>query len=364
MILSEITSFLNAEIPLALQENYDNCGLLIGDLSTDIKGALVCLDLTEDVMDEAIKKNCNLVISHHPLIFSGIKSLTGRNETERLVIRAVSEKIAVFALHTNLDNHYDGVNRLLCEKLGIENAVILKPVSDTLRKLVTFCPPAHADNVRAAIFEAGAGQIGNYDFCSFNAPGNGTFRAMDGANPFVGQKGQLHAEPELRIETIFPAFIESAVISALKKSHPYEEVAFDIYPLTNVHQRIGAGMTGTLPKALVADEFLRQVKEILNIGCIRHTSLKNKKIKKIALCGGSGSFLIKDAISCGADIYMTGDIKYHDFFIPENKMILADIGHYESEQFTKELIYTLLKKKFTTFALFISETNTNPVNYL
>ena len=364
MILSEITSFLNSEIPLALQESYDNCGLLIGDSSSEITGALVCLDLTEGVMDEAIKKNCNLVISHHPLIFSGIKSLTGRNDTERLVIRAISNKIAVYALHTNLDNHYQGVNRLLCEKLGIENAVILKPASDTLRKLVTFCPPAHADKVREAIFETGAGHIGNYDSCSFNAPGNGTFRALPGADPFAGEPGKLHTEPELRIETIFPAYLENAVIAALKKTHPYEEVAFDIYPLTNVHQRIGAGMTGNLPEAVDAEEFLHKVKEILSIGCIRHTALKNKKIKKIAICGGSGSFLIKDAISCGADIYMTGDIKYHDFFIPENKMILADIGHYESEQFTKELIYTLLKKKFTTFALFISETNTNPVNYL
>jgi len=364
MILSEITSFLNAEIPLALQESYDNCGLLIGDSSSEITGALVCLDLTEDVMNEAIKKNCNLIISHHPLIFSGIKSLTGRNDTERLVVRAISEKIAIYALHTNLDNHYEGVNRLLCEKLGIENAVILKPVSDTLRKLVTFCPVSDAEKVRESIFNAGAGHIGNYDHCSFNTTGNGTFRALAGAEPFVGEPGKLHTEPELRIETIFPSFLENTVIAALKKAHPYEEVAFDIYPLTNLHQRIGAGMTGTLPQAIAAEDFLRQVKEILNIGCIRHTTLKNKKIKKIALCGGSGNFLIKDAISCGADIYMTGDIKYHDFFIPENKMILADIGHYESEQFTKELIYTLLKKKFTTFALFISETNTNPVNYL
>ena len=364
MILSALLSFLNNEIPLALQESYDNCGLLVGDPNSEITGVLVCLDLTDDVMNEAISKNCNLIISHHPLIFSGLKSLTGRNETERLVIRAILGNIAVIAIHTNLDNHYEGVNRMLCEKLGIENAVILKPVTDTLRKLVTFCPPAYADKLRQAIFEAGAGQIGNYDSCSFNAPGNGTFRAMDGAKPFVGQQGQLHTEPELRIETIFPAYHENRVITALKKSHPYEEVAYDIYPLSIKHEQVGAGMTGSLPEAIDAEEYLRHVKKILNTGCIRHTSLKNKKIKKIALCGGSGSFLIKDAIYCGADIYMTGDLKYHDFFIPENKMILADIGHYESEQFTKELIYTLLKKNFTTFALFISETNTNPVNYL
>ncbi len=364
MILSDITSHLNSQIPLSLQESYDNCGLLIGDLHEEIIGALICLDITKEVMDEAIEKKCNLIISHHPMIFAGIKSLTGRTDTEKLVIRAIQNKIAVFAIHTNLDNHYEGVNKTLSSKLGIVNAEILKPMPDKLRKLVTFCPSSHAAQVRDAIFEAGAGQIGNYDSCSFNATGEGTFRALAGANPFVGESGKLHFEPETRIETIFPSYLENAVISALKKVHPYEEVAFDIYPLTNLHHRIGAGMIGNLPEAVDAEEFLISVKKILNLGCIRHTNLKNKKIQRIAICGGSGSFLIHDAISCNADIYMTGDIKYHDFFIPENKMILADIGHYESEQFTKELIYTFLNKKFTTFALFISGTNTNPVNYL
>jgi len=364
MILSEITSYLNSRFSLSLQESYDNCGLLIGNPDAEITGALICVDVTGDVLDEAVSKNCNLIISHHPLIFSGIKSLTGRTDTERMVIRAIKENIAVFALHTNLDNHHEGVNSFLCSKLGIMNFEILKPLPDTLRKLVTFCPPSHAGQVRDAIFKAGAGHIGNYDCCSYNSAGEGTFRAQAGAHPFVGEVGILHTETELRIETVFPAFIENEVIKALKEAHPYEEVAYDIYPLTNIHHRIGAGMIGNLPQAVEAEDFLLHVKEILRIGCIRHTNLKNKKIQKIAVCGGSGSFLIKDAISCNADIYMTGDIKYHDFFIPGNNMILADIGHYESEQFTKELIYTLLKKKFTTFALFISGTNTNPVNYL
>jgi dinuclear metal center YbgI/SA1388 family protein len=364
MILSEITSYLNSQIPLSLQESYDNCGLLIGNPEAKITGVLICLDITEEVVDEAVKKNCNLIISHHPLIFSGIKSLTGSTDTERIVIRAIREDIAVFALHTNLDNHFEGVNQFLCSRLGIINTEILKPLPGILRKLVTFCPASHVVKVRDAIFNAGAGQIGNYDFCSYGAQGEGTFRALAGANPYVGEPGKLHTEPEMRLETIFPAFLENAVISALKQAHPYEEVAFDIYPLANKHNRIGAGMTGTLPEAIDAEEFLLFVKKTLQIGCIRHTNLKNKKVQKIAVCGGSGSFLIKDAMSCNADIYMTGDIKYHDFFSPENGMILADIGHYESEQFTKELIYTLLKKKFTTFALFISGTQTNPVNYL
>ncbi len=364
MILSEFTSYLKSLVPLALQENYDNSGLLIGLEETEISGALICLDVTSDILDEAIEKKCNLVISHHPLIFSGLKSITGRSETERLVMRALKENIAIYALHTNLDNHYEGVNHILCQKIGIQHPEILRPMPGILRKLVTFCPVSYANAVRNALFNAGAGQIGNYDSCSFNSNGEGTFRALEGATPFVGEPGKLHAEPEFRIETIFPAYLENAIINALKQAHPYEEVAFDIYTLNNPHHKIGAGMIGNLQNAMDAKDFLQGIKNILHIGCIRHTELKNKKVQRVAVCGGSGSFLIKDAMNCGADIYLTGDIKYHDFFLPGDAMILADIGHYESEQFTKELIYTLLKKKFTTFALFISGSNTNPVNYL
>jgi dinuclear metal center YbgI/SA1388 family protein len=364
MLLSEITSYLNTEIPPALQESYDNCGLLIGDAKMEITGVLVCLDITAGVFDEAAEKHCNLIVSHHPLIFSGLKSLTGRNETEQLVLRAVRENVAVFALHTNLDNHNRGVNHFLCGKLGIEHVEILRPVAGNLRKLVTFCPTLHAGKVREAIFSAGAGHIGNYDFCSFSGSGEGTFRAQAGSNPFVGEQGKVHTEPELRIETVFPDFVENKIVAALLQAHPYEEVAYDIYTLKNTNHQVGAGMIGTLREAVPAELFLLQVKAVLQLGAIRHTGFQNKKVQRIALCGGSGSFLISDAMRCNADIYMTGDIKYHDFFIPGDKMILADIGHYESEQFTKELIYTILKKKFTTFALFISGTNTNPVNYL
>lgn len=364
MILSQITNYLDELFPAALQESYDNCGLLLGNPEMEISAALICLDITSEVLDEAIEKNCNLIISHHPLIFSGLKSLTGRNETERMVLRCITERIAVFALHTNLDNHNEGVNRHICEKLGLSEVRILRPVSDTLRKLVTFCPAAYAEKLREALFNAGAGYIGKYDSCSFNLQGEGTFRALDGAKPFVGKISELHTELEVRIETIFPKHLESRIIQTLKQNHPYEEVAFDIYAVTGPDVQTGAGMTGFLPEDVDAEKFLEKVKCIFHAGCIRHTTLKNKKVRKIAVCGGSGSFLIKDAIRCKADIYITGDIKYHDFFIPENGMILADIGHYESEQFTKELIYTLLKKKFTTFALFISGTNTNPVNYL
>ncbi len=364
MILSEITAYLNSLVPLALQESYDNCGLLIGNSSEEINAALICLEVTNSVMDEAVANNCNLIISHHPLIFTGIKSLTGKNEIERLVIRAIRSNIAIFAIHTNLDNQSDGVNKMLCDKLGIENPKILSPLYEKLRKLVTFCPPSHMEVVRDAIFKAGAGHIGNYDSCSYSSSGMGTFKGLPGSDPFVGEAGKLHSEHELRFETIFPIFLEKDIIDALCKAHPYEEVAYDIIPLNNLYLQTGAGMIGMLPKAIDAEEFLLKVKNILKVDAIRHTDLKNKKVQRISVCGGSGSFLIKDAMRCGADMYMTGDIKYHDFFIPENQFILADIGHYESEQFTKELIYTLLKKKFTTFALLISGINTNPVNYM
>lgn len=364
MQLSEITSYLEQNIPTALQESYDNCGLLTGNHSMEIEGVLITLDVTNEVITEAISKKCNLIIAHHPIIFSGLKSLTGKNDVERIVIRAIKEDIAIYAIHTNLDNHMEGVNRILGQKLGLTNLQILRPMSNQLNKIVTFCPASHAEVVKQAIFDAGAGQIGNYDCCSFNTEGIGTFKALEDASPFVGESGKIHTENEIRIETIAPEYLTKKIISALLKAHPYEEVAYDIFALKNESKYVGAGMVGTLDEAIDAMDFLNKAKKILGTGCIRHTSASNKKIQKVAICGGSGSFLIKDAISCKADIYLTGDIKYHDFFIPENRMILADVGHFESEQYIKELIYTLLKKNFTTFALFISESNTNPINYL
>ena len=364
MLLSGILQYLDEQAPFALQENYDNSGLIIGGQNTEIHSALICLDITEETMQEAVDRKCDLVISHHPMIFQGLKRITGLTATERLVALAIRENIAVIALHTNLDNHPSGVNRLLCQKLDILNPRILRPMEGQLRKLVTFCPKSHADRVRSALFAAGAGHIGNYDSCSFNSNGRGSFRALSGSNPFVGVLNELHFEEEERMEVIYPQYIEKQLLTSLVASHPYEEVAYDIYPLSNRIPNAGAGMIGELASPLDPSEYLNKVKMTLSLGCLRHTELPDKMISKIAVCGGSGSFLIGDALSAGADLYLTGDIKYHDFFIPEKRMLLADIGHYESEQFTKELIYTLLKKKFPTFALLISETLTNPVNYL
>jgi dinuclear metal center YbgI/SA1388 family protein len=364
MKIREIVRPLEELAPLFLQESYDNSGLLIGHPDNETDKVLITLDVTEEVLEEATLKKCNLVISHHPLIFGGLKRITGNNTTERMVEKAIKNNIGIYACHTNLDNVTNGVNGILCEKIGLINTKILSPGKGLLRKLVTFCPADHAEKVRRALFEAGAGHIGNYDSCSFNATGTGSFRGSEETNPFVGEKGTLHYENEIRIETIYPVYLEETVLKALFSVHPYEEVAYDIYKLENKFNKTGAGMMGELEKETDESEFLNFLKKITNSGCIRHSRLTGKKIKKVAVCGGSGSFLIEEALKAGADIFITGDVKYHDFFKGNSKMVIADLGHYESEQFAKELIYSILKNNFPTFAVLISVLNTNSVNYL
>ena len=281
----------------------------------------------------------------------------------RTIIKAIQNNVAIYAAHTNLDNVQQGVNKKICEKLGLINCKILSPKKSLLKKLVTFCPKEHVEKVQAAIFSAGAGKIGNYDECSFNADGTGTFRAGEGTNPFVGKIGERHNEKEIRIETIYEAVNQSKIIHALIESHPYEEVAYDIYPLDNVYQNIGSGMIGELVKETDEKEFLSLVKQKMQTGCIRHTKLLNKKVRKVAVCGGSGSFLLNEATRQGAQCFISADFKYHQFFDSDGKIVIADIGHYESEQFTKEIFYELLKEKIPTFALHFAETVTNPVSY-
>ena len=364
MKLKEITNFLEEHAPMQLQEDYDNAGLLTGSPEKDITKALITLDVTAAVMEEAINNGCELIIAHHPMIFKAIKRLTGQTETEQLIIKAIKNDLAVYAFHTNLDNVSNGVNGILAEKLGLKNTRILSVKPGKLRKLVTFCPVNYAEKVREAIFNAGAGHIGNYDSCSYNLEGEGTFRGLEGANPFVGKKGELHFEKEIRIETIVPDFKINAVVKAMLAAHPYEEVAYDVYPLENDNPNTGSGILGEVEEEINEKVFLEKVKNILNAGVIRHSPLTGKNIRKVAICGGSGSFLIGQAYYSGAEIFITADVKYHDFFGYKGKMVIADAGHYETEQFTKELIYSILKKKIPTFALLISELNTNPVNIL
>ena len=363
MKIAEIIGYLESLSPLSLQEEYDNCGLLLGDPECEFHKALLCLDLTREVMEEALNQNCNLVISHHPLIFKGLKKLTSTQPETSVITMAMKHDIAVYAIHTNLDNTLHGLNALLLSRIGISRYRILSPKTGMISKLAVFCPVDHAGKVRQALFNAGAGHIGNYDCCSYNTNGDGTFRASDNADPFVGEKNVLHVEKETRIEVVFPRYLEDRIVDALITAHPYEEVAFDLYPLQNKLPQAGAGLIGEFDEPCDEILFLQRLKNILNIPVIRHSALLSKPVKTVALCTGSGSFLLRDAIGAEADAYLTADLKYHDFFGAGNKLLLADIGHYESEEGVKEWLYAALIEKFPNFAFLISEVNTNPVHY-
>ncbi|MBE0650300.1 MAG: Nif3-like dinuclear metal center hexameric protein [Bacteroidales bacterium] len=365
MKIKKITDFLEQIAPLGLQESYDNSGLLIGSPDKNINKALISLDVTEEVMDEAIKNGCDLIISHHPLIFKGLKKLNGGNLVENLVVKAIKNDVAIYAIHTNLDNISGGVNGALAKKIGLKQTKVLYSKGGELNKLVVFCPQSHAEEVRNSMLDAGAGHIGNYSHCSYNTEGQGSFKAGEGADPYVGEIGKTHFENEIRIETIVPRWMISKVINAMLEVHPYEEVAYDIYPLTNKSENIGSGLIGILEKETDIEEFLKELKMTLQASGLRHGPFHStRKVKKVAICGGSGSFLMEDAYRQGADLFVTADLKYHDFFLYHGEMTLVDAGHYETEQFTKELLFDLITKKFPNFALRISNMNTNPVSFM
>lgn len=337
MQLKEITQFIESIAPLSFQELYDNSGLNIGHPDDEITGILITLDITEDIVDEAISKKLNLIVAHHPIIFNGLKKLNRKNYVERCVAKAIKNDIAIYAAHTNIDSVFGGVNSKICQKLQLQNCRMLVPMQSFLKKLVTFVPVADAEKVRMAMFEAGAGHIGNYDSCSFNQAGLGSFKGNDQTNPYVGEKNQLHFEEETRIETIFPKHIQFKVIQALLSAHPYQEVAYDIYPLENEFAQGGSGMIGELAEPVDELSFLQNLKEVFNCKVIKHTQLLGKPISKVAVCGGSGSNFLKNAMAQNADLFISGDFKYHQFFDAEQQILIADIGHYESEQFTKEV---------------------------
>ena len=363
MKIQDITNFLESVAPVSLQESYDNAGLLTGSPTWECKGIITTLDATEEVILEAIQNNCNLVVAHHPIIFGGLKKINGKNYVEKAVITAIKNDIAIYAIHTNLDNVMEGVNGKMADRLGLRNRRVLQPKKNQLKKLVTYVPTLQAEKVRDAVFEAGGGQIGNYSECSFNTAGEGTFKAGPGTDPFVGTPGERHTEQEVKIELVFPAWLERPVHNALIKAHPYEEVAYDIFPLENAYPKIGSGMIGELESEITEQDFLQLLASSFELSIVRHTPLKGKMVKTVALCGGAGSFLIGTAVASGADFYITGDIKYHEFFDANSRLVVADIGHYESEQFTVELLFDILTKKFPTFAVQKSRVKTNPVNY-
>ena len=363
MKIAEIVSVLENLAHPSLQEPYDNAGLITGDQSWECSGILVTLDATEEVITEAGVKNCNLIVAHHPIIFSGLKKITGKNYVEKAVIAAIKNDIAIYAIHTNLDNIITGVNGKIATLLGLENISVLSSKENILKKLFTFVPVNEAALVRNAIFEAGGGHIGNYSECSFNAGGTGTFKAGETTNPFAGKTGVQHKENEIKIEVIFPAWLEKNIIHSLLAVHPYEEVAYDIISLENSFRETGSGIIGELKDPEEETDFLSKLKKIFNLSVIKHTPLKGPFVKKVAVCGGAGSFLIPKALTARADFFITSDIKYHEFFDANNRMVIADIGHYESEQFTIDLLKDVLAQKFPTFAVLKTEVNTNPVRY-
>ncbi|MCE2962700.1 MAG: Nif3-like dinuclear metal center hexameric protein [Chitinophagales bacterium] len=363
MIVKDIISILENWAPPAYQESYDNSGLLTGDAQMSIERALITLDCTEEVIDEAIRENCQLIIAHHPIIFSGLKKLTGRNYVERTIIKAIKNDIAIYAIHTNLDNIQTGVNQMMAQRLGLKNCKILRPKKNLLRKLVCYVPKGNLESVSSAIFEAGAGHIGNYSHCGFSSEGIGSFMGNNQSNPAIGSPDKLEKVEESRFETVFPSYLESRVIQALMKAHPYEEVAYDVYAMENSHWQVGSGLIGEIDEELSLIDFLTRTKDKFQLKTLKYTDL-SRNVRRIALCGGSGSFLRLDAAASGADVYLSSDFKYHEWFDAEGKLSYVDIGHYESEQFTKELIFNYLEKNALSLQSKISKVNTNPVNYL
>ncbi|MDC7995859.1 Nif3-like dinuclear metal center hexameric protein [Altibacter sp. HG106] len=361
MKIQEAIRHLQELAPLSYAEDFDNTGLLVGNSGADLTGILVTLDTLETVVEEAIEKKCNLIVSFHPIIFSGLKKITGRTYVERVVQMAIKNDIAIYAIHTALDNHWNGVNAKICEKLRLSNRQVLVPKSQTLQKLVTYVPQAEAGSLKKALFAAGAGNIGNYDHCSFALEGVGSFRGNEDANPTLGERGSIHYENETQLGVIFPKHIKNTLLAALKEAHPYEEVAYEIYTLENTHQHLGMGMIASWDQGITEQQFLQQLKDTFHCGCIKHSKLLGMSIKKVAVLGGSGSFAIDAAKAAGADAFVTADLKYHDYFTAEDQILLVDIGHYESEQYTKELLVDALKEKITNFAVVLSQINTNPI---
>ena len=361
--IKEVINVLEKLAPLAWQESYDNAGLQTGNPNDEVTGVLITLDCTLEVVEEAIRHNCNLIVAHHPVIFKPLKRLTGSNHVEQTIIKAIQHNVAIYASHTNLDSVLGGVNTKIAQKLGLENVSILSPKSDALLKLVTFVPQQNTEAVLAALHAAGAGQIGDYKNCSFKLSGEGRFLPTGGANPTIGEVGQPEKVKEDRVEVILPAYLQNRVLEALFKAHPYEEVAYDVYALKNTNQEVGAGMIGEIPMALAYPDFLEELKQNMGLSTVKHTVHGPGMIKRVAICGGAGSFLLNDARRALADVFITGDLKYHEYFMAEGHLHVCDIGHYESEVFTKEIFYDLISENFSNFAVLLSEINTNPVRY-
>lgn len=363
MLIKEIIDAIEEFAPLSLQEDYDNAGLVCGDPTQEVSSILICIDITEEVVDEAILGGQNLILSHHPLFIQSLKNIRPDSYVKRCLIKAIKHDICMYAAHTNMDSVTNGVSGKMADKLELINREVLKPTGK-LYNLSFYTPRSYAEKVRNAVLDTGAGFIGNYSRCSFSHSGTGSFRAEEHARPFVGEIGQEHLEEEIKTEITVPAHLLNKSTKALLQTHPYEEPVWNIIPLNNADPRVGFGIVGELEEEVDTYELLQHIKNIFHCNLIRHTAVHKSRIKKIAVCGGSGAFLTAAAIAAQADLYVSGDFKYHDFFLAENRIIMADIGHYESEQYTKEIFYELVTKKISKFAVQFSKTYTNPINYL
>jgi dinuclear metal center YbgI/SA1388 family protein len=362
-LIRDIINVLETAAPLHLQESYDNAGLSCGNPYLECSGALVALDLTMEVIHEAILHNKNLIITHHPPIFKGIKQLVYGDAVSDLLIACIKNDICVYASHTNLDNVLQGVNGEIAARLNLQKTRVLQPLSGTHRQLVAFVPEKNEESIKSALFEAGAGTVGLYDECSFSTAGTGTFRPLKGSNPFTGKLNTRSNEQEVRLEFIYPVHLENRILEALHMAHPYETVAYSVYPLANKFGELGAGIIGELDEPVTVQHFFEQVKNKFHTGIIRHSEIFKPTISRIAICGGSGKSLIINALKNNADLFLTSDLGYHDFFLAGKQMILADMGHFESEQFTSDLILRLINEKIPTFAVQKAASKTNPVNY-
>ncbi len=370
MKIKDIIKAFESEVPIQYAEGFDNIGLLVGDASIAVTKVLITHDCLEAVMDEAIELGCNLIFTFHPIVFKGLKKITGKDYVERVIIKAIQHNIAIYSMHTALDNHWQGINDMMCEQLGLTNRKILLPKKETIYKLNTYVPNKHLEKVRDALFVIGAGAIGNYEKCSFTNNGTGSYEGNELSSPTIGQKGVFHQEPEVQLQMTFASHLKGKVISTLIANHPYEEVAYEINILENTNQKIGLGMIGKLPEVISEEQALQLAKRTFNAKGIRHSAFTGKKVNKIAVLGGSGAFAIGAAKAAGADLFLTGDLKYHEFYQAENQLIIADIGHYESESYTKQLIHSILTKKISNFApaynlgnVLISSIDTNPIKY-
>ena len=356
MKIKEVIQFLEQKFPLHWQEDFDNCGVQCGDKERELTGIVVCFDMSEAVIDEALAQGSNMVISHHPIIYKhGLKKIEPTNRVGKIIYKALENKILLYSMHTNIDSGKAGGNVLFAKKLELQNLSVLVPKENQFCKLVVFVPAENSALLKEAMFKIGCGNIGNYSHCSYSCEGIGSFKPLTGVNPHIGKHNRLERVDEERIEMIFPKNIKRQVIETLYGHHPYEEPAFDIITLENQNREVGLGRIGLLPTSMLAKDFILYIKEKLNLDFVKFSGNRDAEIKKVAVCGGGGASFISEALTAGVNAYITGDLKYHDFFIPENKMLLIDIGHFEGEHFIREIITSLLQENFNTFATHFTE---------